>query len=185
MSVERISPASRTNIQGGLTMATFDQQFIDMMVPHHLSAVEMAKIAADRGEHPEIKALAAEIIAAQETEIAQMREWRKDWFGSDQTPPMDAMPMLPGMEMAGHSMGGMEMGGTMDMTTDVEMLRGAQPFDKAFLEAMIPHHESAITAAKLAQQSATKAEIKELAAAIIAAQETEIARMRGWLAAWY
>jgi uncharacterized protein (DUF305 family) len=31
-----------------------DQQFIDMMVPHHLSAVEIAKIAADRGEHPEI-----------------------------------------------------------------------------------------------------------------------------------
>lgn len=54
-------------------MTTFDQQFIDMMVPHHLSAVEMAKIAADRGEHPEIEALAAEIISAQETEIAQMR----------------------------------------------------------------------------------------------------------------
>lgn len=93
--------------------------------------------------------------------------------------------MLPGMGMARHSMGGMEMGGTMDMTTDVEMLHSAQPFDEAFLEAMIPHHESAITASKLARQSATKAEIKELAAAIIGAQETEIARMRGWLAAWY
>jgi uncharacterized protein (DUF305 family) len=66
-------------------MTTFDQQFIDMMLPHHLSAVEMAKIAADRGEHPEIKALAADIISAQEIEISQMREWRKDWFGSDQT----------------------------------------------------------------------------------------------------
>jgi uncharacterized protein (DUF305 family) len=166
-------------------MTTFDQRFIDMMVPHHLAAVEMAKIAADRGEHPEIKALATEIISAQETEIAQMRAWRKDWFGSDQTPPMDSVPMLPGREMEGDSMGGMEMGGTMDMTTDVEILRSAQPFDKAFLEAMIPHHESAITAAKLAQQSATQAEIKDLAAAIIGAQEAEIAQMRGWLAAWY
>jgi len=166
-------------------MTTFDQQFIDMMVPHHLSAVEMAKIAADRGEHPEIKALAADIISAQEIEISQMREWRKDWFGSDQTPPMDAMPLLPGMEMEGDAMGGMEMGGTMDMTTYIEMLRTAQPFDKSFLEAMILHHESAITAAKLAQQNATKAEIKELAAAIIGAQEAEIAQMRGWLAAWY
>jgi uncharacterized protein (DUF305 family) len=166
-------------------MTTFDQQFIDMMVPHHMSAVEMAKIAADRGEHPEIKALAADIIAAQEPEIAQMREWRKDWFGSAQTPPMDAMPLLPGMQIEDHSMGGMEMGGTMDMTSDVETLRGAQPFDKAFLEAMIPHHGSAITAAKLAQQSATKAEIRELAAAIIGGQEAEIAQMRGWLAAWY
>lgn len=166
-------------------MTTFDQRFIDMMVPHHLSAVEMAKIAAVRAEHPEIKALAAKIISAQKTEIAQMREWRKDWFGSNQTPPMDSVPMLPGSEMEGDSMGGMEMGDTMDMTTDVEILRSAQPFDKAFLEAMIPHHESAITAAKLAPQSATRAEIKDLAAAIIGAQEAEIAQIRGWLAAWY
>jgi uncharacterized protein (DUF305 family) len=101
MSVERISPASRTNIQGGVTMTTFDQQFIDMMVPHHLSAVEMAKIAAVRGEHPEIEALAAEIISAQETEIAQMREWRKDWFGTRKDPkdpdPLQS-PRLPRSE---------------------------------------------------------------------------------------
>ncbi len=50
---------------------------------------------------------------------------------------------------------------------------------------MIPHHESAITAAKLAQQSASQAQIKDLAAAIMGAQEAEIAQMRGWLAAWY
>jgi uncharacterized protein (DUF305 family) len=66
--------------------------------------------------------------------------------------------------MEGDSISGMEMGGTMDMTTDVEILRSAQPFDKAFLEAMIPPHGSAITAAKLAQQRATQAEIKDLAA---------------------
>jgi uncharacterized protein (DUF305 family) len=35
-------------------MTSFEQRFIDMRVPHHLSAVEIAKIAADRAEHPEI-----------------------------------------------------------------------------------------------------------------------------------
>src|SRR5438477_379448 len=29
-----------------------DRQFIDMMVPHHQAAVEMAKIALERGEYP-------------------------------------------------------------------------------------------------------------------------------------
>jgi uncharacterized protein (DUF305 family) len=29
-------------------MTSFDQRFIDRMVLHHLSAVEIAKIAADR-----------------------------------------------------------------------------------------------------------------------------------------
>ena len=42
--------------------APFDQQFIDMMVPHHEGAVAMAKIAQTRAEHPELKQLADAII---------------------------------------------------------------------------------------------------------------------------
>lgn len=163
--------------------AAFDQQFIDMMVPHHQSAIEMATIAQGRAEREEIKSIAAEIIAAQEGEIAQLRAWRTEWFGSDATPPMNAVPVLPGMEMGGHDMGG--TGGTMDMTADIEELRTAEPFDKAFIEKMIPHHESAIAAAKLAEEQADRSEIRELAGEIIEAQEQEIARLKEWLEAWY
>ena len=175
------SPATGPASPSGTSPASFDQQFIDMMVPHHQAAVQMAQIAQDRGEHPEVRQLAGEIIAAQDAEIMKLREWRKAWFGSEATPPMSAVPMLPGMEMGGHTMGG----DMMDMTTDVEMLRTADPFDKAFIDAMIPHHESAIAAAKLAQQQAGRSEIKQLAGEIIAAQESEIDRMKGWLEAWY
>lgn len=160
--------------------ATFDQAFIDMMVPHHESAVAMAEIALERAERPEIKRLASEIVAAQESEIKQLRAWRADWFGSDQTPGMEAMPMLPGMEMAGHG-----TGGKTDMTGDIEALRVAEPFDRAFIEAMIPHHETAIAAAQLAQAQAEQPEIGELAEEIITAQEREITQMKEWLDAWY
>jgi uncharacterized protein (DUF305 family) len=160
--------------------ASLDQQFIDMMVPHHQGAVEMATIAQQRAEHPEIKQLAEAIIRSQDAEIAQMKGWRKAWFGSDQTPPMNRMPMLPGM--AGH--GG--HGATMDMAADVEKLRQAgAPFDRAFIDAMIPHHQSAIDAAKIAQEQAQRAEIKELARAIIADQQREIDQMKQWRQAWY
>jgi uncharacterized protein (DUF305 family) len=70
--------------QGG----DIDRAFIDVMVPHHQSAVEMAKLALERAEHDELRRLASDIIAAQEREIAQMREWRREWFGSDKTPSM-------------------------------------------------------------------------------------------------
>lgn len=153
----------------------FDQQFIDMMVPHHEGAVAMAKVAQQRAERPEIKQMAEAIISDQEREISQLKSWRKSWFGSDQTPGMDKMPMLDGMD---HSMAG-------NMADDVKKLQTATPFDKAFIDAMIPHHESAIAAAKLAQQKATKPEIKGLAQAIITAQEREIAQMREWRKAWY
>src|SRR5262245_7074093 len=62
----------------------FDQQFIDMMVPHHQGAVEMALTAQERAEHPEILEMADAIIAAQTDEIDQMQAWRLAWFGSEQ-----------------------------------------------------------------------------------------------------
>ncbi len=159
------------------TADSFDKQFIDMMVPHHQGAIEMAKIAQQRGEHPEVQQLAGAIIEAQDNEITKMKSWRKAWFGSDQTPPMSQMPMEPGM--AGHS-------GPMNMAADVENLRKAPaPFDRAFIDAMIPHHQSAIDAAKAAETRAQKPEIKELSRLIIADQQREIDQMKGWRQAWF
>lgn len=60
-----------------------------------------------------------------------------------------------------------------------------QPFDLRFIDGMIMHHQGAIAMAKEAQTEATKQEIKDLADAIIAAQEAEIAQMQEWRQAWY
>ena len=54
----------------------FDAMFIDMMVPHHESAVAMSRDAIGKGEHPEIRTLAQQIIDAQTKEIDQMKKWR-------------------------------------------------------------------------------------------------------------
>lgn len=180
--------------------APFDQQFIDMMVPHHEGAVAMATIAQTRAQHQEVKAMAADILRSQAAEIDQMKRWRKAWYGSEQTPPMSRMPMIDGVSMrstgagnsGGSGMGGMQHGGaagapaTMDMAADVEALRRApEPFDLAFIDAMIPHHESAIAAARAAATSAQHPEIKQLATEIVAAQEREIGQMRQWRQAWF
>lgn len=58
-------------------------------------------------------------------------------------------------------------------------------FDKAFLSEMIVHHEGAVEMAKMAEKNAKHQEIKDLASAIISAQNKEISDMRGWLKAWY
>ncbi|MEO7795627.1 MAG: DUF305 domain-containing protein [Thermoanaerobaculia bacterium] len=50
----------------------YDAMFIQMMVPHHEAAIRMAKEALDKAQHPEIKALAQEIINAQQREIDTM-----------------------------------------------------------------------------------------------------------------
>jgi len=55
--------------------ANYDLRFIDAMTPHHQGAVEMAQEALKKSQRPEIKKLAQDIIAAQEREIKELKQW--------------------------------------------------------------------------------------------------------------
>ncbi|MDQ3548259.1 MAG: DUF305 domain-containing protein [Chloroflexota bacterium] len=59
----------------------FDKMFIDMMIPHHESAIEMAQALQETTERPELRELTGAIVTAQEGEIAQMEQWRTEWYG--------------------------------------------------------------------------------------------------------
>lgn len=54
-----------------------DMDFMMQMRAHHFGAIDMAKVALAYGKDPEVKALAQEIVAAQEKEIAVIDNWIK------------------------------------------------------------------------------------------------------------
>jgi uncharacterized protein (DUF305 family) len=147
---------------GTATGAEFDRAFIDSMVPHHESAIEMAQAAKEAGlSEPDLVKVADDILATQQEEIDQMREWRAEWFGSSEIDPNGAAAL--GLSES-------EMG----MEHDADALLNSGDVDTDFAQMMITHHQGAIEMAKLAADKAEHAEIKDLAEAIITAQEREI-----------
>lgn len=145
----------------------FDMAFIDAMVPHHREAIEMAKAANARGlTQPELRTIAKDIITSQQREIDQMLAWRQEWFGS-----RNLGPILP--EVLGVPEGELRM-----EHGSGDHIAGATDVDQSFAQRMIPHHEGAIAMAEVAKDRAQHAEIRELAGAIIEAQEREIEILR-------
>ena len=168
----------RNSMMGGNQMsASMDAHFIEQMIPHHEDAITMAKIALEKSTHSEIKQLAQDIQRTQSEEIEKMQDWYQDWYGKD-VPDIFAG--------TGHGMGsGMMHMGMMGDFTDMEQLKTATDFDKAFIEEMIPHHQMAVMMAQMLQRTTNRSEMKQLAEDIIEAQTREINSMREWYRQWY
>jgi len=153
-----------------------DVSFAQEMIRHHSQAIEMAQLAGDRAERPEVKDLAARVEAAQGPEIATLEGWLGDW-GEDL--PSD------GMDMDGMDMEGMDMEGTGMMTDEeMSMLESASgaAFDRLFLEMMIRHHAGAIDMAEAQLRDGQYPDALEMAQEIKDAQEAEVAEMEALLA---
>ena len=146
-----------------------DKAFIDAMVPHHQGAIAMAEVALKNAEHEELKELSRNIISSQQAEIEELKSIKQEEFGTSNVP----------MEMSPEQMRGM------GMMIDPQRLSKGKPFDEAFIDAMIPHHRSAIQMAQVASKQSKIPEIKELAVNIVSAQKREIEQMKQWRKEWY
>jgi uncharacterized protein (DUF305 family) len=144
-----------------------DQGFIEMMIPHHQDAIDMAEMALKRAEYPELKKLAQNIIQDQEREIKEMKGWYQQWFGRA-VPPTTSQGMM-GM----HQDHGM-------MAMDLEALATTKNFDQEFIRQMIPHHQMAVKMASELKNNTDRPEMDKLADDIIRSQSAEIKQMKQW-----
>jgi uncharacterized protein (DUF305 family) len=139
------------------------------MVPHHQGAIAMAEVALKNAQHEEIIQLSRKIISSQQAEIEELKSIKQEEFGTSNVP----------MELNQEQMR------SMGMMMDPQQLANKEPFDKAFIDAMIPHHRSATEMAEVASEKSENARIKELAGDVINAQKREIEQMKQWRKEWY
>lgn len=152
-----------------------DVSFAQDMIPHHRQATEMAKLAADRTENPQVLDLADKIIVAQQPEIDTMSGWLKSW--KKEVPGDDESSSMPGMNHGDSGMPGMM---TDDQMTSIKASSGVA-FDRMFLTMMISHHEGAIEMAAKEEAGGRYDDAVELARKIQVDQAAEISTMKSQL----
>ena len=166
------------NMDVGPADANYDLRFIDSMLPHHQGALVMAQSAIQKSKRPELVKFAKNIITEQKKEIAQMQQWRKQWY-----PTASATPIMWHAEM-NHEMP-MTTAHKESMMMNMSLGEADAGFDKRFLDAMIPHHQGAVTMAKDSLKKSKRPELQKLAQNIITSQQAEISQMTRWQQQWY
>lgn len=148
--------------------AEFEQSFLQQMIQHHRSGIEMAKLASDHTSRAELKEFANKMIANQQQEIDKMSGWLKSWYNAS---PKEVANEAADKEMKMH----------------MSMLSGKKDadFDKAFLDMMPKHHHAAVEMSEQAEKKATHPELKELAAKMAKDQQQEIKQLKDWAQSWF
>lgn len=148
-----------------------DTAFAKGMLGHHRGAVDMARIELKYGTNEAMRALAQEIVAAQQAEMDIMNKWL-----ASHPDAANPQPNTQAMQQA--------YAKSMNAVHGDMMLGIADPVpDMAFARGMLPHHIGAVDMAKIELKYGTDEEMRKLAQDIIDAQQPEIKIMQNWIAA--
>lgn len=137
-----------------------DVRFTTMMLPHHMQAVRMSELEIEKGADPEVIALAEQILADQEEEIATMEGFLEE-FGTE---PMAAAPDLQQRWDKNFS--------------DLQDAPAGEQADVVFLTNMMPHHAAAVPMSQIQIDMGAYEPAQELAEQIKMTQLEEIATMK-------
>jgi uncharacterized protein (DUF305 family) len=159
------------------TADSVDAGFARDMARHHLQGAEMANLALERTEDPEVRQLAFDISATQTNQVGRMQGWLALW--GLPTSGGEPMAWMGGTGHAGHDPAdGALMPG---MATEEELanlgsLTGTA-FDVEFLRLMIRHHQGGLDMAQYAAAQAAEPAVRTLARSIAETQTAETTTM--------
>ena len=148
-----------------------DVMFLQMAVPQHEQAIEMARLAEKRADRKEIRDLATAIRLTQEDEVEQMKKWLVAW----------EQPIAPDLDPDAHTAHG-GMHGTDPAV--LEMLRdtpAGPDFDNRFLNLLTGHQHGAVELARMEEKDGFHADTRALASRIIQSRTAQIQQIGTYL----
>jgi uncharacterized protein (DUF305 family) len=137
-----------------------DRAYVNAMLPLHEKAVAVAFIGQTRGSKF-VKSLSAQIASTQPQETARLRAIGSALFSA--AVPIGSLGVAPSTAAA---------------DADLKALRKAKPFERAFLQAMIPIHEATIALCNAEIAKGDQVDLKTTAQAIIDAEKPQLASMK-------
>jgi uncharacterized protein (DUF305 family) len=149
-----------------------DADFARLMITHHRSAVDMARIELQYGGDGAVLGLAKR-IAAQQPEIDQLTAWRKTH--STRAPAdaaADGAAANAGYATASDRMMSGMMGDSMAHSGNA---------DRDFVKMIIPHQQGAIDMANVQLRYGRDPELKALAQKVVSTGQAQMAEMNAWL----
>lgn len=143
--------------------AEFEAAFLGMMIHHHMRGETMWALARERSKNETILALEKKTTPKEKAEVAQMKEWLKDWHKKT---PEDFKEPEESRQM---------------MEKDMAELKAAdaKDFDALFAKKMAMHHMGAIEMCKLVGAKAENPELKKFAGEMSAAQSSDREKLLG------
>ena len=134
-----------------------DLRYIDAMISHHQGAILLAK-QAEKSQRQEVKELALTIQQDEPKAIAELYQWKKEWYGDVRQVKNPVVANL----------------GEYD-----------DKFDLRFLNALISHHDTGILMVKEVRQKSSRAEILNNADAVESFLSGGVTMLKDWRNQWY
>ena len=141
-----------------------EPDFLNLMIPHHQGAVEMALYEVAHGRNKEIIQLAKSIIAEQQIEIKMMQQLLLSAYS---TPPNEIKTAWDATMYT--------------MMKDMPATNELKDTDMAFAKVMMPHHRAGIDMAKVILKYGKDHAVKRIAENIISSQQVEIEQMKHYI----
>jgi len=154
----KLSMYEKTSMDFGRADRLVDLRYINAMIMHHRGAMLLAEQAFVKTERKEIKDLSSDILKNEPGAIAELYEWKKEWYKDTRLVKDPVVANLGGAD---------------------------DKFDLRFLNALIVHHEDGLIMTRSIKSKSSRTEILDNADAVDVFLTTTLKVFKDWRMEWY